>query len=137
MLSAAVVCPMVQHLLHAGCPCALPTCAHVQDRGSRSLFSVSDLQRFSVKRFMVMSSTNMLLLSPREVHQSDCIALNVLGWPSKAAVNPLPLFPPDFTFFFSNCLPLVIRNTRKWRVVSIHTHLSKKLLQRLSLSSYK
>lgn len=125
--------PMVQDLLHAGCPCAFPTGEHVQDSGSCSLFNGSDLQLFpGTKRFMVMSSIIRLLLSPREVDQIQCIALTVLGWTSKAAVNPLPLFSTAFTSFFSKCLPPGIRNTRKWRVVSIHTHLSKKLLYRLS-----
>lgn len=128
MVSSFPRTALVWHLLHAGCPCAFPMGEHVQDSGSCSLFNVSDLQLFpSTKRFMVMSSINMLLLSPREVHQSECIALTVLGWASKVAVNPLPLFRTAFPFFFSNCLPPVIRNTRKWRVVSINTHLSKKL----------
>lgn len=129
--------PVVWHLLHAGCLCAFPTGEQVWDSGSCSLFSVSDLQLFpGTKGFMVTSSVNMLLLSPREVHQNECIALTVLGWTSKAAVNPLPKLSTVFAFFFSNCLPPVIRNTRKWRVVSINTHLSKKLLYRLSPCLY-
>lgn len=89
--------PMVQHLLHAGCPCAFPTGEHVQDSGSCSLFHVSDIQLFPhTKRFMVMSSIIMLLLSPREVDQSECIALSVLGWISKAAVKSSASFFHSF-----------------------------------------
>lgn len=125
---------MVQYLLHAGCPCSFPTGEHVQDSKSCYLFKVSDLQLFpGTKKFKVMSSVNMLLMSPREVHQSECIALTVLGWTSKAAVNPLPLFTKAFTFFLSTCLPPVIQHTGKWRVVSTHIHLTKKPLYRLSL----
>lgn len=126
--------PMVQYLLHAGCPCSFPTGEHVQDSKSCYLFKVSDLQLFpGTKKFKVMSSVNMLLMSPREVHQSECIALTVLGWTSKAAVNPLPLFTKAFTFFLSTCLPPVIQHTGKWRMASTHIHLTKKPLYRLSL----
>lgn len=105
---------MVQYLLHAGCPCSFPMGKHAQDSESCYLFNVSDLQLFpGTKRFMVMSSINMLLMSPREVHQSECIALTVLGWTSKAAVNPLPLFTKAFTFFLSTCLPPVIQTHKE------------------------
>lgn len=128
---------LVWHLLHAGCPCAFPMGEHVQDSGSCSLFYVSDLQLFpGTKRFMVMSSINMLMLLPREMHQTECIALTVLGWTCKAAVDPLPFFFHSFSIFLLQLSATCDLKHKEMESGFYNAHLSKKFLYRLSPCLY-
>lgn len=130
--------PMVQHLFHAGCPCAFPMGEHMQDSGSCSLFNVSDLQLFpGTKRFMLMSSIIMLLWSPREVDQSQCIALTAWLDQQGSSKSTASFFHSFYTFLLQVSATCDPKQKEMESSFYSHTPQQKAFVQTLSLSSYK